>query len=783
MTLLALAVAFLVGVVVADRLDPPSSALWLFALAFLTLAALLPAVLLLLLALGALRFVLSGDPVSALIAYHGPRLLQLQGIVVADPEAAGTATRFRLAVDQSKQTEGWIDASGDVLVTLRPSTELAPLRVRHHVRYGDRLLLEGVLAAPPTFEDFDYPAYLARQGIGTVISFPETTLLNEGEGSPFYRRLYSARRSLVDSLAEVVAEPQAALGQALLLGMRDNLPEDLVEDFRETGTSHLLAISELHVGILLGLSLAASQWAFGRRRQLYLIAPLVLIWLYALLAGMSPSVTRAAIMGSVYLAALALGRPRSVLPALGLAAAVMVAFDPRVLWSVSFQLSFAAMAGLAVLTERIVSWLRLPLTTRQDAPLAPVLEFMVFTAAMTLAATVATLLSLPALPLVLVTQAAAGLVGLASTAVALPLGWLAWLSAAYLTTAVGVFARLPAASVETGAVAPILVWAYYAALVAFWLGRRRLRPLASRAIDRATRSVPRLPAAGKLVPWWVLLPAVAVAALVWVAALSVPDDRLHVTFADVGQGDAVLVTTPGGRHILVDGGPDPLQTARLLGDELPFRDRSIDLVVLTHAHSDHVTGLTEVLRRYDVAHILERQIEHDTPEYHAWRQAVDEEGAIVTQAEPGYVFTLEDGVSIQVLGPPQRLMRGTASDTDNASVVLRLVYGQISFLITGDMFAEAETALVGRGAFLDSDVLKVAHHGSRSSSIAPFLGAVSPFAAVISAGQDNRFGHPHPETVDALLEHVAEDALFVTAHNGAIEFTTDGTRLEVSAER
>ena len=184
MKLLALAVAFLVGVVVADRLDPPSSALWLFALAFLTLAALLPAVLLLLLALGALRFVLSGAPVSALIAYHGPRLLQLQGIVVADPEAAGTATRFRLAVDQSKQTEGWIDASGDVLVTLRPSTELAPLRVRHHVRYGDRLLLEGVLAAPPTFEDFDYPAYLARQGIGTVISFPETTLLNEGEGSP-----------------------------------------------------------------------------------------------------------------------------------------------------------------------------------------------------------------------------------------------------------------------------------------------------------------------------------------------------------------------------------------------------------------------------------------------------------------------------------------------------------------------------------------------------------------------------------------------------------------------
>ena len=585
MTLLALAAAFLVGVIIADRLDVAVSALGLFAVAFALLSVLLvsvrrtamPALLLLLLVLGALRVELyADDAASALAAYHSRRPLEVRGVVVGDPEAAGTATRFRLAVDQVRPKEDWVPASGDVLVTLREFAELVRTRERPYLRHGDRLLLEGALQSPPAFEEFDYPAYLARQGIGSVMSFPQATLLNEGEGNPFYRWLYGVRRSIADSLAEVVPEPQASLGQAVLLGIREHLPPDLVEKFRATGTSHLLAISGLHVGILLGLSLAMSQWALGRRRQTYLIAPLVLMWLYALIAGMSPSVARAAIMGSVYLPALALGRPRSVLPALGLAAAVMVAVSPNVLWSVSFQLSFAAMAGIAVLTDPLVSRLPSLFGVRSDAPRASVMQFIGYAVATTVAATVATLplvafyfervslvgipatvLGLPAMPLVLTSQAVAGLVGLVSTSVALPLGWLAWVATAYLTAVVGLFARLPAAFLETGQIAPLLVWAYYGLLV-LWISRRRLRPVATVTLERLRDSTSKLPQAGRGPPWWVLFSAVAVAALVWIAALSTPDGRLRVTFADVGQGDAVLITTPGGRHILVDGGvPTP----------------------------------------------------------------------------------------------------------------------------------------------------------------------------------------------------------------------------------
>ena len=220
----------------------------------------------------------------------------------------------------------------------------------------------------------------------------------------------------------------------------------------------------------------------------------MLVWLYALLSGMSPSVTRAAIMGSVYIAALFLGRPRSVLPALGLAAAVavpapfavMVAISPGVLWSVSFQLSFAAMIGIAALAGPIAEWLRRLYDgqTRNGAGAAMLLDGVSYSAAMTIGATATTLplvmlyfervslvglpttlLVLPALPIVLVTGALTGLAGLIDGAVAEPIGWLAWLASTYVTSVVDAISRLPGVSVDTGPVAPFLVLAYYAALI------------------------------------------------------------------------------------------------------------------------------------------------------------------------------------------------------------------------------------------------------------------------------------------------------------------------------
>ena len=812
MTLLALATAFVSGVFLASQSDVSVYALWLLllasALALVHLIALRRfsrvALVLPMLVLGMLRVeAFEGEGTSALDTFHSRLPVEVEGVVTSDPESVGAATRFRLRVHGIRPGGEWFEASGDALVTLRESARIARQRDRPYFRYGDRLLLRGALEAPPELEEFDYPAYLARQGIGSVMSFPAVTFVDENGGLAFYRWLYGLRRRLADSVARVVPEPQASIGQALLLGLRRSIPEQMVTDFQTTGTSHVLAISGLHVGTLLGISLAVSRGVLGRRRQLYLILPLVAMWLYALLSGMSPSVVRASIMGTVYLAALLLGRPRSVLPALGLAAGAMVAAQPSVLLSVSFQLSFAAVGGIAVLGEPLAQRLRrlnLPVLGRQgpiDTSVATALDIV----AMTIAATVATLpliafyfqrvslvglpttvLILPALPLVLVTQGFAALIGMLNASVAEPFGWVAWVATGYLSGTVHQVARLPGASFETGQVAPLLVWAYYAVLVLSLAGvasRRVIRGHVVRLRDAYVSAHVFTARAS----WWLVAPVVAVAALLWIAALSVPDPRLRVAFVDVGQGDAAFISTPGGQQILVDGGPDPLGMVRFLGDKMPFRDRTIELVVLTHIHSDHVNGLLEVLRRYDVERILERHVEHDGPPYQAWRRAVKAEGADVIQARAGQVVVLDGGAFIEIVSPGEELLRGTSSDVDNASVVLRLVYGDVSFLLTGDLFGEGERALVNGSASLDSDVLKVGHHGSRTSSSPGFLDAVSPAAAVISVGQDNRFGHPDPETFEALKLRVPENLLFLTKDRGNIEFTTDGKSLLVKTER
>ncbi len=809
MKLPLLSTAFAAGVLLGARWEADPAALALFALAAVLATALLatsrrsllPGLLALALVLGALRAD-AAQPAGAdaLTPYHGAGTLLVRGAVERAPEPAGAHTRLRIRVDGVDDGSGWVPVEATALVTLRESQQILESRDRPYFRYGDVLLLKGELAAPEPFEDFDYPAYLARQGIRTVMSFPSAELVGDGQGSPFYRALHAVRWRLARSLAASVPEPQAAMGQALLLGMRDGLPDDLVDDFRSTGTAHVLAISGLHVGVLLGISMAASAWLFGRRHRLYLIAPLALVWLYALLAGASPSVLRAATMGSVFLAARVLGRPGTAMPALGLAAAVMVALSPAVLWSVSFQLSFAAVAGIALLRPRLGEW---PLGTQDrdergesGGPLAWLADAVGVSIAATLATLpliafhfervslvgiLATPLVLPALPLALVLYAATAIVGLVATLPAQVVGLLSWVVGGYVALVVGLFARLPAASVEVGRVAPFLVCGYYAVLVL--LASRRMVGRALARLAEWWRSGVA-PALGVVrVPWWATALALAVAALVWALALLRPGDRLEVVFLDVGQGDAAFISTPLNRQIVVDGGPGRLDMVRFLGENMPPGDRTVELVVLTHPHADHLTGLLETMERYEVGAVLERRVYYEGTGYAAWRELAAAEGAVVVGAAPGQRIDMGDGAVVEVLGPPSRLLRGTESDVDNASVVVRVSYGEVSFLLTGDMFREAEATLVARDSHLRSDVLKVGHHGSRTSSSRAFLDAVRPAVAVISAGAGNRFGHPHAETLEALGRHVDAGMALTTFERGDVWFTTDGEELYVSTER
>jgi len=228
-------------------------------------------------------------------------------------------------------------------------------------------------------------------------------------------------------------------------------------------------------------------------------------------------------------------------------------------------------------------------------------------------------------------------------------------------------------------------------------------------------------------------------------------DSLEVIFFDVGQGDAIFIKTAQSRQILIDGGPDSAVLEKL-GREMPFWDRTIDLIVLTHPEHDHIAGLLEVLKRYEVKNILWTGVVRDTAEFREWEKLTAEEEAEIIIAKSLLRIDLNNSY-IDVLYPFEDLSGQEIKKTNNTSVVAKLVCGEKSFLLTGDIEKSVEKELLESGADIDSDVLKVAHHGSKTSSAEEFVEKVSPEIAVISAGKNNSYGHPHAETLATLSKY------------------------------
>jgi competence protein ComEC len=353
------------------------------------------------------------------------------------------------------------------------------------------------------------------------------------------------------------------------------------------------------------------------------------------------------------------------------------------------------------------------------------------------------------------------------------LAWVPWLCLAYCDAVVRWLAGWRFASLEIDrADAGWFVFGWLTLLVAVWAWTRR-RGIGQRL--RASQSGSRSTAlllAGMLV----------VAILAWLAVLQLPDGRLHVAFLDVGQGDAVLVTTPHGQQVLIDGGPSPSALSTALGREMPFWDRSLDLVVMTHPDADHITALVAALDRYRVQGWLDNGQPSDDALYAECLARLEAAQVPRHAAHAGDRLELGEGIALEVLHPPEEPVTGTKADGNNNSLVLRLAWQDATFLLTGDLEAEVEHLLLASRQALPARVLKVAHHGSGGSSTAEFLAAVAPDYAVLSAGADNRFGHPDPVVLER-LDGLGQVTTLRTDQQGTIEFITDGRRLWVRTER
>lgn len=716
---------------------------------------------------------------TGIARYNDGDPVRFRATISAEPEGRASWRRYQLSVQEVFIAGEWRPESGGVLMD-------APLYPQYGE--GDVLEVEGELQTPPSFPDFDYREYLLRQGVVATVSYPQVHLIAEG-GASVRSMLDGVRARLTGALLDALPEPEASLAAGVLLGARRDIPATLRNDMNTTGTSHLVAVSGQNVTIVAGMLIVALTWVVGRRRAAWLA--LAGIVAYTALVGAQPSVVRAALMGALYVMSIGFGRQNTGIVALVLAAAVMLGLQPPLVHDVSFQLSFAATLGLVLIASPLDVRLQtaLPAALRETPGVRPLVSGFAVTLAaiaftlpitavnfhrVSIVAPVANLFAVPAFIAVAATAAVTALAGTISPTLGSLTVWVSWPAAAYMVGVVGFFARLPGASVELSGVGAGHAIAYYTALaIACWL-------VTQRGIE------PPKPASPAVVPARALAGAGAIVGLLalslvltWLAATAPTGGRLSMTVLDVGQGDAILVEGPQGQRILVDGGPGGQTVIAALGRNLPFDDRRLDLVVLTHPQADHIGGLPEVMASYNVRGVLTNPYEADTAVFGAWQQALADAPTPVAYAHRGETIDLGDGARLDVLNPPPATPGQQTNDLNDTSVILRLTMGGVSFLLTADLGVPGENALIAAGADLQAQVLKVGHHGSRTSTSPAFLARVDPAVDVISVGAQNRFGHPAREVLDRL----SDDLLLRTDQNGDVTVSTDGERIWVDSQR
>jgi len=787
MTLICLGCAWLVGVYLGSWLHLPPAWVIVFAAACTVVAVTLrkrPGVPLASLCLAALwlglwRYDLARPTLvpGPLAAYNDGAETTFRGLVVNEPVPRDRWSQLQVSVRELKVEDTWVAIRGLVLVQV-PSYE--------PYRYGDVLEIGGRLQTPPDDGDFSYRAYLARQGIHSTLQYPRLVLLARDQGQLLPAVLYGLKRRTQGVIAAILPEPEAALLTGILLGSDEGIPKPLMDQFRTTGTAHIIAISGFNIALI-------SAWLvkfLSRLLQRYaaLVAALIAIALYTVLVGAEPPVVRAALVGALAAFALIVGRKSDALTSLVIAACLMTAWQPFSLWEFSFQLSFAASLGLVLYSGKLQAWTASKAEEWfSSETLQRAVRFVGDTLLVTLAAqittlplmlayfhqfsplsVVANLLVIPVQPAVMYLGGTAAMAGLASLRLGQWLGWLAWLPLAYTIRAVETVARWVGTSGVVGSVPPLLILGYYGLLAAFTLGPLRAR-LSPRAVWRRLRRDLPLKAA------FVVL---AVALALMVAALaSLPDGRLHVSFLDVGQGDAILVQTPTGRRVLIDGGPSPALLLEALGQRLPFWDRHIDLLLLSHPHEDHLLGLLPVAQRYRVGQVLVSGVPCESPACDQWKLILREQGVPLLTVGRPLQIDLGDGPVLQVY-PPADI---DPDASDPPSLVARLSWGNTVCLFCGDAEAQSLRDLWQAGLPLSCTVLKVPHHGSADGLDKELLAALHPNLAVISVGAGNLFGHPAPGTLELLAAQGI--IIYRTDQNGDVDLTVDATSWKASSER
>jgi competence protein ComEC len=771
MTLVYLTCGWLIGIALAKH---AAAAWWQWSImAGIALAALILArrhetwrtvfACLLLLFLGAARYsaAIPHFDEHDLATYNDQGFVTIEGMMIDAPDRRDTYAMLRVRAeklidDEDKESE----VEGVVLVE-------AP--VGGSYRYGDPVRVRGELITPPELDTFSYRDYLARQGVYSLMRYAQVEVSGDRQGNPLRAELLDFREQAQIEIAQLLPDPQASLLAGILLGIESGISADVREAFNATGATHVIAISGSNMVILAGLIQSICLRLIKKPRVVAAITITGVLG-YAVFVGGDAAVMRAAIMTTLGLVATQLYRQTFGLASLSFAALLMTAINPLALWDVGFQLSFLATLGLILYVEPLQNWLEkgllrvFPETTAQQV-VALVSDAFVVTVAAQISTTPImaytferfSLVSLPVNFLIIPAQTplmVLGGIGVLAGLIFQPLGqifaWGSWVFLSWTLWIVRLFARLPNASLVVEEISPAAVWGIYLLMLAVTVyaqlpdeRRKKLREW----IDQAL-TVKVLGGAGAIC-----------AVLLWIAAFQLPDGMLHVTTIDAGDSPTVLVETPSGRQVLIDASGSGRKLSTALGDELPFWDRRIDLLIVTQASRAHVEGLPGLLERYQFDALMVPAAPEESPA-DPYLAPVISEGVPVIVAQPGMPVSVGDGVTLTVVDAPYE----AAVDGESSQPVsVMITYGQMTYLLPGEGVDEA--ALIRSPGVSGATILAA----GQSTAGEEFLAAVDPQIVVWASGEAGA----GPESTAQVYRPDEE---------GIVQIRTDGERVWIQGK-
>lgn len=698
-----------------------------------------------------------------------------QGYLESEP--VKKQNRYELVVRTSKIVRP--GAAGNtqrrVLVVVRQRNVTAAL---DSLRAGNEIRIRGRLEpvpGPRNPGDFDYGRYLALNEIFGVISVGDSSrvdVLPSARGRTLASLLGSAQKGVYQVLDRFHPPEQASFLKGVVFGYRGDISLDIKQSFIDTGTIHILAVSGSNV-VVVALIFFSLGGLFRLSKRWVVAVTILGLLCYMFITGLSPSVIRATIMGIAILLGTLFERRTDIYNSLAAAALLMLLWDPKYLFDVGFQLSFAAVISIVYFYPKLESLIRrIPERFEEIKAIDYVLKLF----AVSFAAQLGTLpftayyfgrVSVVSLLANLVVVPVSGInvmLGFATIALSYGSEWVARCYAeldgvlvTFLLGFVKAASKVPLAYYETAGVAASFPIFYYLGIGAVFSAAR-----------------PR-----NLVKY-IIVVLVALNVFLYHDLISARRPSLVITALDVGQGDALFLEFPNRKRVLVDAGPKSFNYDA--GERLvaPFLKRkgceSLDAIVVTHAHADHLGGVKYLLEHFHVGRLIQAGNAPASQLYNDIIATARQRHVDLRRVSMGQPLSIDTTARIFVLSP--NAQRDSARNLNNRSIVLKIVYGKTSFMLQGDAETEVEDDLLRRfGPLLASDVLKVGHHGSISSSSIPFLDRVRPAFAVISVGRNNKFGHPSPIVLSRF--HQMGVQVERTDYDGAAVVRSDGERCEV----